>query len=174
MKFFVAAALLCATGIANEPLLTRAAIIPVEKRIDQKLEALYDEPFLVLGLTRGLYLEKVGVIFSAELQLVATPGVGTLGFSTPSKELILATRARKLQRLPQLKDAMKLQLMSAATMLDKLPPEESVILGVSIFRRSWEDSSGIPAQLVMRAAKKDLLSARSQAAIDAAIQTREF
>ncbi len=161
-------------GVANEPTVPRAAIVQVEKKIDQKLEALYDEPFLLLGMTRGLYLEKYGAVFSAELQLVVTPGPGTFGFSEPTKELIASTRAKKLQRLPQLKDAIKTQLVAAATLLDKMPADEQIVIGVSLFKRSWEDYSGLPTQVVLRASRKDLLAARSVAAMDAAIQVREY
>jgi hypothetical protein len=161
-------------SIANEPPVPRAALAQVEKRIDQKLEGLYDEPFLLLGLTRGMYLEKFGAVFSAELQLVVTPGAGTFGFSTPTKEMIASTRAKKLQRLPQLKDAMKSQLVAAASVLEKMPADEQIVIGVSLFKRNWEDSNGIPAQLVLRASRKDLLAARSSTALDAAIQVREF
>jgi hypothetical protein len=173
-RAFLALGLAAILMAANEPLITRAMLAPVEKKIDQKLEGLYDEPFLLLGMTRGLYLEKFGAVFSAELQLVVTPGAGTFGFTTPTKELIAATRAKKLQRLPQLKDAMKTQLVSAATLLDRLPAEENVVIGVSLFRRSWEDTAGIPSQVVLRATRKDLLAARSAAALDAVIQAREY
>ncbi len=175
MKRAMLAALLSgALLLAAVPAVDRGMLLLVEKKIDQKLESLYDEPFLLLGMTRGMYLEKFGAVFSADLQLVVTPGAGTFGFTTPSKELIASTRAKKLQRLPQLKDAMKTQLVAAATMLDKLPPEENVVIGVSLFRRNWEDTSGIPSQVVLRAVRKDLLAARSAVALDAAIQVREF
>lgn len=159
---------------AVEPVLSRAMLAPVEKRMDQRFETLFDEPFLLLGMTRGLYLDKFGVVFSAELQLVSTPGVGTFGFTAPTREMIDSTRQKKLSRLPLLKDAMRAQLAAAATALDKLPPTENVVLGVSIFRRSWEDSTAIPAQIVMQAARKDLLAARTAPALDAAIRTQEF
>jgi hypothetical protein len=149
-------------------------LIPVEKRIDQRLETLFDEPFLLLGMTRGLYLDKFGAVFSAELQLVSTPGVGTFGFTAPTKDMLVATRKKKLERLPLLKDAMRAQLASAAIALEKLPAEEKVVLGISIFRRSWEDSTGLPAQIVMQATRKDLLNARTAPAIEAAIRIQEF
>jgi len=72
----------------TEPIVTRIMIQPVEKKIDQRFETLFDEPFLLLGMTRGFYLDKFGVVFSAELQLVSTPGVGTFGFTAPTKEMI--------------------------------------------------------------------------------------
>ncbi len=169
----LAAALLAAATVV-EPAITRHMLIPVEKKIDQRLETLYDEPFLLLGMTRGLYLDKFGAVFSAELQLVSTPGLGTFGFTAPSRELTIATRAKKLQRLPVLKDAMRAQLVAAAISLDKLPADEKVVFGVSIFRRSWEDSTGLPAQIVMQGSRKDLIAARTAAAIDAAIRVQEF
>jgi hypothetical protein len=158
----------------SEPVLSRAMLIPIEKRLDQRLETLFDEPFLLLGMSRGIYLDKFGVVFSAELQLVATPGVGTFGFSEPTKEMIASTRKRKQERLPVLREAMRSQLAAAAGALEKLPPDEKVVIGVSIFRRSWEDSNGLPAQIVMQASKRELLAARTASAIDAAIKVQEF
>jgi hypothetical protein len=176
MKYFLAPFLAASLLIAavTEPVLNRAMLIPVEKRIDQRLETLFDEPFLLLGMTRGLYLDKFGAVFSAELQLVSTPGVGTFGFTAPTKDMLVATRKKKLERLPLLKDAMRAQLASAAIALEKLPAEEKVVLGISIFRRSWEDSTGLPAQIVMQATRKDLLNARTAPAIEAAIRIQEF
>ena len=172
-SLLIAGSLLIA-AVTIEPVITRNMLIPVEKKIDQRFETLYDEPFLLLGMTRGLYLDKFGAVFSAELQLVSTPGLGTFGFTAPTREMLVSTRAKKLQRLPVLKEAMKSQLVSAALALEKLPVDEKVIFGVSIFRRSWEDSTGLPAQIVMQAVRKDLLAARTAAAIDAAIRVQEF
>lgn len=176
MKYFFSLLLATAllVGAVTEPVITRAMMLPVEKKIDQRLETLFDEPFLLLGMTRGLYLEKFGVVFSSELQLLSTPGVGTFGFTAPTKEMITSTRTRKLERLPLLREAMRTQLASAAVALTKLPQEEKVVFGVSIFRRSWEDSTDIPAQIVMQATRKDLMTARTAAAIEAAIRTQEF
>lgn len=172
LSLILAASFLVAA--VTEPILSRAMLMPVEKKIDQRFETLFDEPFLLLGMTRGLYLDKFGAVFSAELQLVSTPGVATFGFTTPTKEMLVATRNKKIERLPMLRDAMRSQLASAAVALDKLPADEKVVLGVSIFRRSWEDSTGVPAQIVMQATRKDLMNARTPAAIEAAIRTQEF
>ncbi len=171
--FLMALGLTLVAAVA-EPVITRAMLAPVEKKIDQRLETLFDEPFLLLGMTRGLYLDKFGVVFSAELQLVTTPGVGTFGFTAPTKEMLAATRKKKLERLPQLKDAMRAQLVSAAMTLEKLPAEEKVVLGVSVFRRSWEDGTGLPAQIVMQGTRRELIAARTAQAMDAAIRVQEF
>lgn len=162
-----------ATG-TSEPIINRNMLQPIEKKIDQRLETLYDEPFLLLGLTRGFYVEKFGAVFSAELQLIATPGFGTLGFTSASKELIAATHKKKMERLPALREAMKAQLVAAAQTLDKLPPEERVVLGISLFRRSWEDTTNLPAQIVMQGTRKELLAARTPALMESAIHVQEF
>jgi len=174
LALLLSAALAVTVAATGENLLTREMILPLEKRIDQRMETLFDEPFLLLGLCRGLYLEKFGLVFSAELQLLSTPGAGTFGFTTPTKELAASTRKRKLERLPILRDAMKSMLVQAANNIEKLPPEERVVLGISLFRRSWEDTSSIPSQIVMQASKRDLQAARNTAAIDAAIRIQEF
>lgn len=176
MKYLLSLILVATMLVAavTEPAITRGMLSPVEKKIDQRMETLFDEPFLLLGMTRGLYLDKFGAVFSAELQLVSTPGVGTFGFTAPTKEMLSSTRKKKLERLPILRDAMRAQLAAAAFALDKLPADEKVVLGVSIFRRSWEDSTGLPAQIVMQANRKDLISARTAASIDAAIRVQEF
>lgn len=176
MKYLLALLLAATLLVAavTEPILNRGMLIPVEKRIDQRLETLYDEPFLLLGMARGLYLDKFGAVFSAELQLVSTPGLGTFGFTAPTKEMLASVRNKKLERLPILKEAMRAQLASAAVALERLPVEEKVVLGISIFRRSWEDSTGLPAQIVMQAFRKDLLAAKTAPAIEAAIRVQEF
>ncbi len=176
MKYLLALLLAATLLVAavTEPILNRAMLIPVEKRIDQRLETLYDEPFLLLGMARGLYLDKFGAVFSAELQLVSTPGLGTFGFTAPTKEMLVSVRNKKLERLPILKEAMRAQLASAAVALERLPVDEKVVLGISIFRRSWEDSTGLPAQIVMQAIRKDLLAAKTAPAIEAAIRVQEF
>ena len=176
MKYLLALLLAATLLVAavTEPILNRGMLIPVEKRIDQRLETLYDEPFLLLGMARGLYLDKFGAVFSAELQLVSTPGLGTFGFTAPTKEMLVSVRNKKLERLPILKEAMRAQLASAAIALERLPVEEKVVLGISIFRRSWEDSTGLPAQIVMQAIRKDLLAAKTAPAIEAAIRVQEF
>jgi hypothetical protein len=176
MKYFLSLLLAASLLVAavTEPIISRSMLIPVEKKIDQRLETLFDEPFLLLGMTRGLYLDKFGAVFSAELQLISTPGTGTFGFTTPTKEMIAATRAKKLERLPLLKEAMRGQLSSAALSLEKLPLDEKVVIGISIYKRSWEDLTGLPAQIVMQATRKDILAARSAVALDAAIRVQEF
>jgi hypothetical protein len=145
----------------------RAAMTAVEKAIDRRVETLFDEPFLLLGNTRGVYLGGTGAVFSTEVGLVLS-AAGPFA-PRPSKADLDRLRQKRLDRLPVLKNAMQDLLIRSAELLPGLPPEERVVLGTTIFRRSAEDNTGIPAQIVMQAAKRDLLEKNK-----AAIQIEEF
>jgi hypothetical protein len=54
-------------------------------------------------------------------------------------------------------------------MLPSLPATERVVLGVTLFRRKLEVTTGIPNQIVMQGAKRDLLEKNK-----AAIKVQEF
>ena len=52
----------------------RQAIADVEKRLDSKLDQVGGKDRVyILGLTRGLYLQGYGAVFSAELDLIESP-----------------------------------------------------------------------------------------------------
>ena len=48
----------------------------MEKSLDNRIARLWqDNPFVLLGPTRGVYLDGYGAVFTAEVNLVAGPGV---------------------------------------------------------------------------------------------------
>jgi hypothetical protein len=58
-----------------------------------------------------------------------------------------------------------------------MPREEQVVLGVSLFHFSWENTAGLPSQVVMRAPRgslADVESGRSKASLDSVIRVEEF
>jgi hypothetical protein len=69
-------------------------------------------------------------------------------------------RDRKVQRIPLLEADMREVMADTASNIDTLPPNERVIIGVTLFYFKWEDSSGLPRQIVMSAEKQKLLQAR--------------
>src|ERR1700722_12406620 len=151
--------------------LTRAVLSGQEKNFDHGFQkASVTDPFELLGPTRGVYLEGYGVVFSSELCLIVTPNVNPFHqvFTAQEKACI---HERKLQRLPLLKQDMREMLIASAVSLENLPPSEQVVLAVTLFRYSWEDSSGLPAQIVMQAERQKLLS---NATRETAIRTVEF
>lgn len=142
----------------------RADLTRVEKAFDRKIEVLFDEPFLLLGLTRGVYLSGYGAVFSTEVELVTRPGL-TAFRPALTKDELARIRNKKIERLPLLKQAMRDMLPEAATMLNSLPPQEQVVVALTIFQKSGDDNSGIPSQVVMQAGRKELLELRKSAPV---------
>lgn len=146
----------------------RATLTAIEKSIDRRMETMFDEPWLLLGMTRGVYLEGTGAVFTTEMSLALGPS-GPMVSPRLNKEDMEKLRRKRIDRLAVLRTSMQDTLIRTAEMLPTLPPEERVVLGVTIFRKSIDDNTGIPAQIVMQAAKRELLEKNK-----AAIRTREF
>ncbi len=162
----------------DKPKVDRAAIVIVEKRIDQGFEKLFpDNPYLLLGMTRGVYLDGYGAVFSAEVNLVLTAGLSPFR-PRVTKEEVAQVKQQKLQRLPELRACMKDALISAALSMDMVPPEEQIVLAVSLFRHSWEDVNGVPQQILMQVARKTIVELKTAGAdrkmIEESIQVREY
>jgi len=156
---------------------SRAEISAMERSFDSRLQRFsLDMPIDVLGLTRGLYLEGYGAVFTAEANLVQTPGISPFR-PTLSKEDVARARAAKLKRIPELKLLMREAMLSSAGSLDRLPADERLVFGVALFYHSWEDASGMPHQITMLAQRKALLDVATnrqpRSALDTIIQVRE-
>lgn len=140
----------------------RAKVANAEKMINTKLAGMYpDEPYFVIGFTRGVYLEGVGVMFSAELNL-ATGAMPTPFHPTITKEEIAAHREKKQARLPLLRTAMYSVLNTMGSYLEMLPPTEEVIFAVTLLRYPWEDPAAAPSQIIMRAPRAKLRQAKPE------------
>jgi hypothetical protein len=156
---------------ASHPRITRAALASVEKSFDGRFTRAYTlDAFDLLGTTRGVYLEGYGAVFSAELNLIMSPNISPF-HQTFTKVEIARIHDRKVRQLPALKDKMREMLVASAVSLENLPPDEQVVLAVSLFHYSWEDYSGLPGQIVMQAERRKLLS---NATRETAIRTVEF
>jgi len=151
--------------------ITRAAITGLEKSFDGRIErANAPDSFYLLGPTRGVYLEGYGVVFSTELDLIVSPNLSPFHQSFTKIEIV-RIHDKKLRQLPVLKQNMREMLVASAVALENLPPSEQVVLAVTLFHYSWEDSSGMPSQIVMQAERQKLLS---NATRETAFRTREF
>ena len=177
MRFAIAVALLAAAGLqAAQPgrsKVTRNALVPFESSFDVRLtKAGQEDPFDLLGNTRGVYLAGYGVVFTAELNLIVTPPVTP--FRPPvTKEEIERIHQRKLAKLQVLKKAMRDLMVSSAAALDGLPASEQVVVAVTLFYYSWEDRDDLPSQIMLQAPKSALVSGSGQA-LNAALQIKEF
>ena len=182
MKRALVCAVLLAAPIrvtaAENPRAARAALVVIEKDFNGRIERYnIDDPFLLLGATRGVYLEGYGAVFTAEVNLVAGPVISPFR-PTISKEEIAKLRQKKLSRLPVLKQIMRDLLVNSAATLETVSPNEQIVVGVSLFYFSWEDSTGLPSQILMQADRKALLPTQAgrldRAALDSVIRTQEF
>jgi hypothetical protein len=155
------AALLLASALhagnaGERPKVSRAQVMSAEKGMDSKLAGIsIDDPVMVVGLTQGVYISGYGAVFISEVNLA--PGAGISPFhQTISKEEVTRIHQKKIDRLPRLKQVMQEMLLQAAPALEPAPPDEQVVLAISLFYWHWEDSAGMPAQIVMRGPRKTL------------------
>ncbi|HTM52277.1 MAG TPA: hypothetical protein VL285_26455 [Bryobacteraceae bacterium] len=151
-----------------------AALTAMERSFDQRLERLSDDPYLLVGLTRGVYLEGYGAVFTAEVSLAN--GLAPNPFRPAiTKEDIIRVHAKKLERLPALRQCMRDMLLAAAASLDDVPAGEQIVVGVSLLYRPEEDRSGMPGQILMQGAKARLLEAKlGRISLEQAVKSRDY
>ena len=141
----------------DQPHLSFDLILRLEKDFDDKMGNLGGkQPLDVVGPTRGVYLPGYGMVLTAEVDLIPTPG--SLFNRTPAAEDRAQIHARKLQQLPVLEQLMRNMMMSSAQKLDIMPENERVVLAVRLWYRQWEDVSGLPQQVVMSADRKSAIA----------------
>src|SRR5207248_1101505 len=99
---FLALAVTIWAASIEKPHSRRAAFVAMEQSFDQKLKQLADDPFLLSGATRGVYLEGYGAVFTAEVNLADVPSLSPFR-PTITKEDIGKIRAKKLRRFPELR-----------------------------------------------------------------------
>jgi hypothetical protein len=158
----------------NQPRVTRPAMAALEVSFDRRINSPdQQDPYMLLGNTRGLYLEGYGAVFSAEVSLVVAPRISPFQPEV-TKDEVQKVNQRKLKKLPLLRQAMRQMLAESAARLDGLRPDEQMVLGVTLFYYSWEDRTGLPAQIVMQASKSALAGKSTDEALAAVIRQQEF
>ncbi len=162
------------TAATSGPRVSRATLASMEKSLDERIKRLWDDtPYLLLGDTRGVYLEGYGAVFTAEVNLVMNPV--SLMNTRLTKDDIARVRQKKVDRLPLLKKALRESMVSMAASLDSVPGEEQIAIVAFIDHYPWEDVTGIPVQITLTAQKKKLLEAQraNGAGLDAVIHVTE-
>ena len=160
------------------PHVSRAAMQDIERTFDQRIQRYsIDAPMDLLGATRGVYLENYGAVLSTEVNLVVGPVLSPFRPKL-TKEELERLRQRKLERLPVLKQLVRDMMVTTATRLNTIPLREQIVVGVTLFHYSWEDSSGLPGQILMQAERRNLIDFEAgrinRETLDAAITMREF
>jgi hypothetical protein len=162
------------TGASAGPRVSRGTLAGVEKTLDERIKRLWDDtPYLLLGGTRGVYLEGYGAVFTAEVNLVMNPV--SLMNSRVSKDDIARVRQKKLDRIPTLKKTLREAMVTMASSLDAIPGEEQIAIVAFIDHYPWEDVTGVPVQITLTAQKKKLAEAQRAggAGLDAVIHVTE-
>ncbi len=168
------ALVLFGTGLfaADKPIVPRQSIEVVERGFDKMLAGVdVNDPFDVIGLTRGLYLDGFGIVFTTETNLV----ISSLSpfARTPNQEDIAKLRQKKAARLQILRNLMRQELLTAGTTLQSVPANEQVVLAVTLFYRSFEQREGLPDQIIMQAPRQTLVDIKSGRADESAIRVQE-
>jgi hypothetical protein len=153
------------------PRVNRVQMEIAQKGLDATLQRLTpDSSSTLIGPSRGVYLEGVGVVLTAEVILVNAQV--SIMHPLPTKEEQVQIRKTKLARVPQLKKVLKDALVAAASSLETIPPDEQIVIAVVIPRFSFEDAAGIPVQVTVQASKRKLLESKG-AVLDAVIKITE-
>jgi hypothetical protein len=128
----------------------------IEKDLNKAITAAGGaEPCVVVGLNRGLYLRGFGTIFTSEVDLINSPA------TSPFMPTILPqqkeeTHKHKVAHVPMLEQGMRDAVRTlAARLYDKdLVDTDQIVMAVRLVYRPWEDTSGLPGQIVMRMDRK--------------------
>lgn len=164
------------TRPAEPARITLAKIVNTQTLISTQLAAMYpEEPWFLIGPARGMYLDGIGVIFSAEINLATGPSLSPFK-QTITKEEITRHRDKKEVRLPLLRKRMYTIVGSMASYLETLPNNEEFVLAVTLLKYPWEGTvAGMPSQIILRAPRGKLVEAQRQNANpDTVIRMQEY
>ncbi len=160
-----------AMAAAGQPI-PRASVEVIERGFDKTLGAIdQNDPYDVLGLTRGLYLDNYGMLFTAEVNLVVTPL--SPFHPKPDAAGVLKLHQKKIQRLVVLKQVMRQSLVEVATRLNGVPPDEQVVIAITLLYRSFEKREGLPDQVLVLAPLKTLADIKAGRASASVIRVEE-
>jgi hypothetical protein len=138
----------------EKPGVPRQEVKDAEKRLDTRMAALGGaDPVDVIGLTRGLYLPGYGAVFTAELSLIPTPAPTPFHVEFTKQE-IAQIHKRKLDHLQLLRPAMREMWKDAAASLPSMPDSDQIVIVVRLFYRPWEDTTGLPTQILLKGTRK--------------------
>lgn len=156
----------------------RAALRTAERRIDARIQQVTSNaPFVLLGTTRGAYLAGYGVVFTLEVNLVPVAAISPFRPAYTAQE-IQNLNHQKRQKLGALEASMRQLLIGEAAALTQIPANEKIAIAVTLFNFNWEDTTGLPSQIVMQATRQALLELeRTHAGAEAqerAIEMKEF
>ena len=156
----------------------RARLRTSERAIDDRVQQMIARaPFVLLGTTRGAYLEGYGAVFTLEVNLVPVASISPFRPAYTPPEIQNLNR-QKREKLTALKAGLRQLLAEQAAVLTPVPATEKVAIVVSLFNFNWEDTTNLPSQLVLQAQRQSLSEIQSRRAgpeaLERVIELREF
>ncbi len=157
-----AVALCGGVAYGDRPHVTRAMEVAFEKQFVGSVLAATkkDLPFTFIDPPRAYYVDNFGIMMTTEMSLV--PGLGPTMFGNISNDQIQLHHHRVIERLPLLREQMKLALFDGAARFEALDGDERLAVAVTVYHFAWEDTTDIPSQIVAQGTKKALLEARAK------------
>jgi hypothetical protein len=131
----------------------------LERRLDGQLSAIGTtiDPLDLLGTTRGVYLDGYGIVFTTECSLIITPSISPFRQSITEQDKI-QVHQRKVNRLPVLKKTMREMMKVVALSLAQVPDNQLFVLVVRLDYLPYEDTTGLPGQIIMSADRRSALA----------------
>ena len=156
----------------------RATMKTAERTIDDRIQQMTARaPFVLLGTTRGAYLAGYGAVFTMEVNLVPVAAISPFRPAYSLQEIQTLNR-QKREKVGLLKTGLRQLLVEQAAGLAQISPSEKMAIVVTLFNYNWEDTNGLPSQLVMQATRQALLDLQSRRAgpdaQERAVEVREF
>ena len=147
------------------PKVTPQSFTQLEGRFNSALASINDKDQAdVFGPARALYLRDYGLTITAELSLVQTPGLTMFQKEIPASQKV-SVHQRKLAQIPNLEKAMReMARASALTLAGPLGMTNyegsglQVVISVKLLYLPWEDTTDLPAQIVMKANLKNAIA----------------
>lgn len=125
----------------------------LEKDMDGRINATKGAgmPCNVLSPTRGIYVSGLGAVFSVEVELAPTPGGIGIFQANPGAQQKAQARKDKLANVPLLEKTLSdMALSLASSPALKISDSDQVVVAARLNYRSWEDTAGMPGQIVAR------------------------
>jgi hypothetical protein len=144
---------IAAVSAAEKPFLSFSVMSDLEEQLDARINAAGGaDPMVLLGPARALYLLGYGAVVTQEVSLVNTPTESPFrGKITPVEAV--QVHQRKVARLPLIRQVMREMWTSTASTLNMVPGNEQIVIAVRMLYKPWEDTKGLPGQMVLRGSR---------------------
>jgi len=106
----------------------------------------------LLGTARALYLPGYGAVVTQEVSLIVTPTITPFHQSISPQEVVQVHKV-KVDRLPVIRQTMRDMWASTAAALSMVPNNEQIVIAVRLLYKSWEDTKGLPGQIILRGSR---------------------